>query len=226
MTHRPAAAAISVAALLAIAGFTALGSVFEYPQILDRPTADILALFHRHEGPVITWFLVLVISAALLAPAAVLLGRLAGAPRGRWIAATGIAAAAVQVIGLSRWVLLVPWVESHRTFEQLHLWLGKIIGETLGYALTTAFTILVAAGLRPAWLRVLGFVSAALIATGVVVPLIGAAALTNFAGYVAWCLWLLTVAVFLWRSAAAPSPARPWRGSHRPGSPSAPGSAH
>jgi hypothetical protein len=37
-----AAATMAAAALLAIAGFTALGSVFEYPQILKSPTADIL----------------------------------------------------------------------------------------------------------------------------------------------------------------------------------------
>jgi hypothetical protein len=43
-TRRVAAAAIAAAALLAIAGFTALGSVFEYPQILKEPTADILEL--------------------------------------------------------------------------------------------------------------------------------------------------------------------------------------
>ena len=33
-TRRLAAAAMAAAALLAIAGFTALGSVFEYPQVL------------------------------------------------------------------------------------------------------------------------------------------------------------------------------------------------
>jgi hypothetical protein len=44
--------------------------------------------------------------------------------------------------------------------------------------------------------------SAALIATGVLVPLgVHAAALTNFAGYVGWCLWLLALAVALWRAA-------------------------
>src|SRR5262245_46520135 len=138
MTDRLAAAAISVAAALAIAGFTALGSIFEYPQILKEPTADILALFHRHEGAVVAW--VLVISAALLAPAGVLLGRLAGGTRGRWITVLGVAAAVVQVVGLSRWVVLIPFVRSHETFEQLHLWLGEILGETIGYALTAAFT--------------------------------------------------------------------------------------
>ena len=37
---------------LAIAGFTALGSIFEYPQILQEPTAEILDLYRRHQGAV------------------------------------------------------------------------------------------------------------------------------------------------------------------------------
>jgi hypothetical protein len=50
----------------------------------------------------------------------------------------------------------------------------------------------------------LGYAAAALIATGVVIPLgLEAASLTNFAGYVLWCLWLLAMAVILWRAPAA-----------------------
>ena len=218
-TRRLAAAAMAVAALLAIAGFTALGSVFEYPQILKEPTADILALYRAHQSAVTAWFAVLMVSAALLAPAGILLGRLAGGPRGRWIAGIGVVAAVVQVIGLSRWVLLVPSISSnatdpsrtadaHHSFELVHTWLGTILGETIGYALTAAFTVLitmaVTRAIAPRWMTWLGYAAAALIATGVVIPLgLEVASLTNFAGYVLWCLWLLAMAVYLWRTPAA-----------------------
>ena len=144
-----------------------LGSVFEYPQILEEPTADILALFREHQGAVMTWFFVLVLSAALMAPAGIWLGRIAGGTLGRWIAGVGIAAATVQVVGLQRWVTLVPGISddaldpSQRAsaedrFELWHNLLGKAIGETLGYALTATFTVLVVIALRrtvlPAWL--------------------------------------------------------------------------
>jgi hypothetical protein len=220
-TRRLAAAAMAVAALLAIAGFTALGSVFEYPQILKEPTADILALYRAHQGAVMAWFAVLMVSAALLAPAGILLGRLVGGPRGRWIAGIGVVAAAVQVIGLSRWVLLVPSISSdatdpsrtadaHHSFELVHTWLGTILGETIGYALTAAFTVLitlaVTRAIAPRWMTWLGYAAAALIATGVVIPLgLEVASLTNFAGYVLWCLWLLAMAAYLWRTPAAGS---------------------
>ena len=36
-TRRLAAGAMATAAVLAVAGFTALGSIFEYPQILKEP---------------------------------------------------------------------------------------------------------------------------------------------------------------------------------------------
>jgi Domain of unknown function (DUF4386) len=153
-TRRLAAATMAAAALLAIAGFTVLGSVFEYPQILESPTADILELYRRHQGAVMAWFGALMVGAALLAPAGILLGRLAGGGRGRWIAGLGVAAAAVQVIGLSRWVLLVPGISrdaldpartaaAHHSFELAHTWLGSVLGETIGYALTATFTVLV-----------------------------------------------------------------------------------
>jgi hypothetical protein len=158
---------------------------------------------------------VLVLSAALLGPAGVGLGRLAGGRTGKWIAGTGIAAALVQVTGLSRWVLFVPGlsddalVPAHRQdayhrFQLLHTWLGTVIGETIGYALTAVFTVLVVRAVTrasaPRWMAYLGYAAAALIATGVVVPLgLDIARLTNFAGYVSWCAWLVAMAIVLWR---------------------------
>ena len=214
-TRRLAAASMASAAVLAIAGFTALGSIFDYPKILKAPAAEILLAFRENEASVTGWFLVLMISAALLAPVGVFLGRIAGSTRGRWITALGIAAAAVQVVGLSRWVLLIPSVsddatvpalsaDAHHTFGQLHFWLGTMVGETIGYTLTAAFTVLVAitfsGSIIPRWLGYLGYVSAALIATGVTIPLgLSGASITNFGGYVAWCVWLIAMAVVLWR---------------------------
>ncbi|MET0997386.1 MAG: DUF4386 family protein [Marmoricola sp.] len=214
-TARRAGTALALASGLAIAGFTVLGSVFEYPQILEEPTADILALYREHQGSVMTWFFVLVVSSALMAPAGIWLGRLAGGTLGKWIAGVGIAAATVQVVGLQRWVTLVPGIShdaldpAKRTsaedrFELWHTLLGKVIGETFGYALSATFTVLVVIALRrlsvlPAWLGYVGYAAAALIATGVVIPVVEAASLTNFAGYVAWCAWLIAVAVVLFR---------------------------
>lgn len=217
-TARLAGAALALASLLAIAGFTVLGVVFKYPQILEEPTAEILSLFREHRAAVVTWFLVLVISAALMAPAGLYLGRLVTGTLGRWITGVGIAAATVQVIGLQRWVTLVPGLssdaldpsrraEAEERFELLHTILGNLIGETFGYALTATFTVLVVIGLRRTimsrWMARIGIAAAGLIATGVVVPWVEFASLSNFAGYVVWCAWLLGVAGLLFRATAS-----------------------
>jgi len=232
-TQRTAAVLMVSAAALAIAGFTALGSIFDYPKILKAPTIEILDSYRENQTAITGWFLALMIGAALLAPIGVLLGRIAGGILAKWITGVGITAATVQVIGLSRWVLLIPGVSddatvpaltdsAHRTFEQLHFWLGTILGETIGYALTATFTVLVvtaftrnATSIATRWIGYLGYVSAALIATGVVIPLgLGGASITNFVGYIAWCLWLIAMATTLWRSRlASPTSSTPLHAS-------------
>ena len=228
--RRTVAVLLATASVLAIAGFTALGSIFDYPAVLKHPAAEILTSFREHQSGVTTWFLILTVSAALLAPAGILLGRLIGGTAGRGVAIIGVAAAVVQVVGLSRWVLLIPGVSADALdpataaaavdrFTGLHFWLGTIVGETVGYALTATFTVLVVRAVAaPTWVRILGYASAGLIATGVIIPLgVGVASLTNFAGYVLWCLWLIVMAVVLWRAdavtvAETPAPAAAARG--------------
>ena len=209
---RRAGAALALASVLGMAGFTVLGSVFRYPDILAEPTGDILELFRAHQDTVMTWFGVLVLAAALMAPAAIWLGRVAGGTLGRWIAGVGVAGAVVQVVGLQRWVTLVPGVaddaldpstkaSAEDRFELYHHVLGTALGETVGYALTTTFTVLVVVALRrsvlPRWVALVGYVAAGLIATGVVIPVLAAADLTNFVGYVLWCVWVLVLAGYL-----------------------------
>jgi hypothetical protein len=213
-TARLAGTALALASTLAIAGFTALGTVFAYPQILQEPTADILALFRQQQPAVMSWFAVLIVGAALMAPAGIWIGRLTRGALGRSVAITGIAAATVQVVGLQRWLTLVPAISqdalnpglrsaAESRFEFWHTVLGTGVGETAGYTLTALFTVTVVRALHrsplPSWLAVIGLVAAALIVTGVFVPLVQAASLTNFAGYILWCGWLLAVAVTLFR---------------------------
>ena len=76
----------------------------------------------------------------------------------------------------------------------MHTVLGTIVGETLGYALTALWTILIVRGLAHhiagRWFAYLGYVSAALIAVGVLVPLdVPGTDFANFLGYVIWMIW-------------------------------------
>jgi len=204
-----------VAVVLANVAFLGLGSVFNYPDILQESADEILAEFRDDEGTIIALFVILALSAALLAPIAILLGRLAGNELGRWSIGVGIAAAVVQVIGLLRWSLVVPFLadrEDTDAFETVHTVLGTVVGETLGYLLTATWTVLIiyAQGQRLAgwWFTYLGLAAAGLIALGVLVPLdVPGTDFANFVGYILWSIWLVAFAILIWRRSHVVRPA-------------------
>lgn len=217
MNRKLTAAVLIAAAVLTNAGFTVLGDVFEYPDVLKQPSRIVLERFHDHQGSVAFWFTVLALSAALFGPIAVGIGKLRDDRFMRWAVPAGIAAAVVQVIGLSRWPILVPGFASDAVggdpvaaaraadhFETASRILGTTIGETFGYLLTAVWTALVATSLGNrfggAAFRVVGYVSAAAILVGVLSPLdLAAIDTVNFGGYVLWSVWLIWMAVTLLR---------------------------
>jgi hypothetical protein len=215
MNSKLTASLLVLAAVLANVGFTALGSIFNYPDVLDEPAGKVLAAFRDHQGAVRAWFSVLALSAALFAPIAIGVGRLSSKRAMRIAVPAGIAAAAVQVIGLLRWPVLVPGYASDAasgnagvaaaardSFTTASDILGTAVGETLGYLLTAAWTMLVivALGRRYAgrWFQVLGGVSALLVLAGVLSPLgLPAIDTANFFGYVLWSVWLIALAAVI-----------------------------
>lgn len=223
MNRRLTAIAIITAAVLTNAAFAVLGQVFNYPDVLKEPNRVVLERFHEHQGSVSFWFTVLALSAALFAPIARGVGKLRSDRHMAVAVPIGIAAAVVQVIGLSRWPLLVRGFASDAinanaataaaaadNFHTTSTILGTVIGETFGYLLTAAWTLLVVRSLGAQFSgRVfagLGAVSAAMIFVGVVSPLdIGAIDTINFGGYVLWSVWLIWLAVVLLRSRADPA---------------------
>jgi hypothetical protein len=223
MNRKLTAIALVTAAVLTNVGFTALSSIFNYPDVLKEPTGQILDRFRAHQSSVTMWFTVLALSAALFAPIAIGIGKLRS---DRWMklaVPVGIAAAAVQTIGLSRWPLLVPGfandaastsaataADAQSHFDTAHTILGTVIGETFGYLLTAGWTVLVVASLGTRFsgrlFRALGTVSAAMIVLGVLSPLdIGLIDTVNFFGYVLWSVWLIWLAVAVLRDARTPA---------------------
>ena len=215
MNRKLTAVLLIVAAVVTNIAFTVLGTVFNYPDVLKEPVEEILAEFRAHQTTVTAWFALMALSAALMAPIAVGVGRLSNHPAMRAAVPVGIAAAVVQVIGLARWPLLVPGfaadaasadpavaAAARDSFLLAHQILGNLIGETFGYLLTAAWTLLVVVALRRGfaglWFSLLGAVSAVLIVAGALsplnLPLIDDA---NFIGYVLWSVWLVIFAVLL-----------------------------
>jgi len=215
MTRMLTAMLLILPAVMANVAFIALGSIFNYPDVLDEPAGEVLAAFRDSQTAVRGWFLVLAVSAALLAPIAIGVGRLSTATAMRIAVPVGITAAVVQVVGLLRWPLLVPGYaadaassnpdvarDARDTFTTVSDVLGTAIGETLGYLLTAVWTVLVvvALGRRYAgrWFQVLGVVAAALVFVGVFSPLdLPVIDTANFLGYVLWSVWLIVFGVLI-----------------------------
>jgi hypothetical protein len=207
--------------------FTILGRTFDYPDVLRRPTAEVLRRFRAGGSAlVLTWW-GLAMSALLLVPAAVLLADPLGDADASVVSLAttfGVLAAVVQLLGLVRWPFAVPHLARATadpsagpevlaavdvTFQTLNRLFGVAIGEHLGYLLTGIWT---------------GLVGVALVQSDVLHPAFGIAGLllaplflagaAEFIGpfepggwklagtlvpmtYLAWSGWLLVLGVAL-----------------------------
>jgi hypothetical protein len=208
------AAAMAIGAIAANIAFIGLGSTFDYPDVLHHPSAEVLAAYRDHQGAVMGWFALLAFGAGLMAPMAIGVRRLTAGRYAGPALVVGVLAAVAQVAGLSRWLLVVPTLarqaqdparasEATDRFELVGKVLGTGLGETGGYLLTAAWTVLVLASLTrrpPRWFVWLGVAAAALVLSGVLVPLhVPGTDAANFVGYVLWSVWLLAFAVIVWR---------------------------
>jgi hypothetical protein len=225
---------ITVAAVMLVAlpvafnaAFAALAATFDYPDILRRPTHEVLARFRAGGTKLVLWWWTFALTAAALAPLAVLLARaLEGASDTlRAVAATiGVLAALVQFLGLIRWPFLVPYLArvdadpdaspARResvdvVFQAFNRYLGVGVGEHLGYLLTGAWSILVGfaftqTAVAPTWLGIPGIVIGGLL-TLCSLEFVGPAERTGWKlaatltpiTYIAWSLWLIASGIAL-----------------------------
>lgn len=228
MSTSTAAAILLIAVPLAFnVAFGLLASRFAYPDILRRPTDEVLTRFREGgSGLVLLWW-GFALTAVLLAPLAVLLSQsLDGADPALLAVATtvGVLAAAVQFLGLIRWPFLVPYLarvaaEPNASaarreavdvvFQSLNRYLGVAVGEHLGYGLTGAWSVLAGAAITgstsvPAWLGVIGILTGALLMLCSLEFVGGfepngwkAAEKLTPATYIVWSLWLIGTGIAL-----------------------------
>ena len=205
--------------------FALLGKRFEYPDILRRPTAEVLERFRAGGGSLILLWWTFMLTGLLLIAAAVLLGQVLGFEGIVPLAtAIGVLAGLVQMLGLLRWVYLVPvlartYADPSLTpderevqaaiFRALHQYLGVGVGEHLGYLFTGIWSILIGVGViqgtaLPTWLGWPGILIGAGLVVGSAEFLgpneergwdLGGAAIPNL--YIAWSVWLLAMGIAL-----------------------------
>ncbi len=223
--ERAAGIVLIVAPVWFNTNFALLGKRFEYPDILRRSTSEVLERF-RAGGPglILLWW-TFMLSGLLLIAGAVLLGQVLGF-RGIVPLATviGVLAGLVQMLGLLRWVYVVPALARAYAdptlgpeqremqtvvFRVLHQYLGVGLGEHLGYLFTGIWSVMIGVGViqgmaLPTWLGWPGVVIGAGLVVGSAEFLgpneergwsLAGAAIPIL--YIAWSLWLLALGVAL-----------------------------
>ena len=183
MSTSTAAAILLIAVPVAFnLAFALLAARFDYPDVLRRPTAEVLERFRDGgSGLVLLWW-AFAMTAALMVPLVILLAEsLVGVNGASGALVTigafvGVLAATVQLLGLIRWPFLIPYLareiddptasEARReavdvVFQSMNRYLGVAVGEHLGYLLTGAWSVLAGFAMTessatPSWLGLIG----------------------------------------------------------------------
>ena len=215
-----------VGAILVNIPYTLLIINFDYPDILRLPAAEILTKFQAGGSSLIyTWLAFAWVGLPMLLGAIMLKRILAdeNAPFLETATTLGVIGFIVQVVGLLRWVFVVPVLARIFTdpttdsvtkaalplvFSAVHQYGGVILGEHLGQFLIILWMSMLSGILYKSkrfskWVAYLGWIASAvyilaqteLLATAIPsFPVIGWAGLY---GSLLWLLWMIVVGVYL-----------------------------
>ena len=219
--------------LLLIAGaigvfipYTILTMTFEYPDILRQDAGAILTKFHNGGSSLIlTWWAFAILGLPLFF-AYKLIGQQFGNRLGFIETATtiGVISIIVQMIGLLRWVFVVPVIANSYvmgdaaakeaakiSFQTVHQFGGVLLGEHIGQLFTIAWTIMISIAFIklnyfPKWVSWAGiiasviylFAQAELFAT--VIPGFPVWDMAGFIGSTLWLLWLIIIGILFIKS--------------------------
>jgi hypothetical protein len=222
---------LRIAGLSLIAGavgvmvpFTLLSIHFGYPAILRADPGTLLTRFHAGgASPILLWLAFALLGLPLIV-GYTLIGQQLEQRIGyaRWVTNIGVASGFAQVIGLLRWVFVVPVIAQHYvqatdsagrdaatlSFQVVHQFGGVLLGEHLGQLFTIVWTVLMALALRqvrliPTWHFWWGVVASVIYlgAQGelfsTVIPGFPQWSAAGFVGSTLWLLWLVATGLRL-----------------------------
>jgi hypothetical protein len=181
--------------------YTALTIIFEYPDILRQDTGAILTKFHEGGSQLIlTWWAFAILGMPL-------------------IVAIGVIGLVAQMLGLLRWVFVVPVLANHFVtgsettkeasiiaFQLVHQYGGVLLGEHIGQLFTIIWSIgisyaLSASKTLPSWIAWLGYISSAIYLVAqtelfaTVIPGLIVVGWAGFAGSTLWIMWLIALGI-------------------------------
>lgn len=200
--------------------YSILTGIFNYPGILREKIGVILTAFNSGGSKLIfTWLAFALLGLPLLIAYSLIGKRLENdTTHARWVTTIGITSGIVQIIGLLRWVFVVPVLATayvnttnaatieaiEISFNVIHQFAGVLLGEHLGQLFTVIWTVFISHALLkssviPKRLAVFGYIASAiyllaqaeLLAT--VIPSFPVIAIAGFLGSTLWLLWLIMV---------------------------------
>jgi hypothetical protein len=201
--------------------FFLLQRAFDYPDILRRPTGEVLTRFHAGGSRLVALWYSFVLATLFFLPVAVLIPQVLAPSQLLYVVAAtsiGVLAGLVQTLGLIRWPFVVPHLARAYSspdatpstreavsvvFQAFHRYAGAAVGEHLGYLFTGLWTVLIALGMThcplfPSWLGWAGLLPA----VGILVGLFEEAGFKpagaiNAISYILWSIWLVVAGFFL-----------------------------
>ena len=202
--------------------YTMLTITFNYPDILRQESGTVLTKFHEGGSPLIyTWFAFALLGLPLLAAYSLIGQKLEQTmPQLKPVTTIGIISVLVQIIGLLRWVFVVPVLATEYvntsspskqeaieiSFKVIHQFGGVLLGEHLGQLFTIIWTVFISFALLKVkiiskWLAWWGFIAAfiyflaqaELLAT--IIPGFPAIDWAGFVGSTLWLFWIILVGV-------------------------------
>jgi hypothetical protein len=170
-------------ALIVNVPYMALIANFDYPDILRQPVGEVLAAFSKGDSSLILTWLAFAWSGLPILLAMLLLPKVMENGKSPWMSLAtvfGVIGAAAQMVGLLRWVFVVPTLAQAyiapqasevtkeatiQVFQAFHQFGGVLLGEHIGQMFTIVWMTLVSAEIlrwsRVAWwIGWLGLVSA------------------------------------------------------------------
>lgn len=209
--------------------FSILAAIFDYPNILREPAAKVLTTFQAGGGQLLVAWYAFALAALLFLPVVVLLHQVLRRTESLLLipaTVAGIVAAVLQLVGLIRWVFVVPFLAATYTdaaataatkdaalvvFSAVHQFAGVAVGEHLGQLFTAVWMLLVSLALRRSptfggWQWISGIIIAVVMLLGLVEGFATVAAFDSgvfalFASisFVALALWLIALGIALLR---------------------------
>ncbi len=221
-----------VGAILVFLPYNLLVINFNYPDILREPAGTILTQFNAGgRGLIFTWLAFAWAGLPILL-GMVLLRSIWHDQAGVWLdvaSVVGVLAFVVQVVGLLRWVFVVPVlaasyvdplaIEGVREtavliFQTMHQYGGVALGEHMGQFFSVIWTVLICvaalrAGLMRRWLAWWGIGASLIYLTAqtellaTVIPNFPVVPEAGFVGSTLWLLWLMGLGMALLRGKPA-----------------------